>query len=36
MSIICKNYGKEFELFNSEFCQMEFLEDYYLKSYVKY
>ncbi len=36
MNIKCKNCGKEFELFNGEFCEMDCLGDYYLKRYVKY
>jgi len=33
MNSKCKNCGKEFELFNSEFCKIECLNEYYLKSH---
>ena len=36
MFIRCKNCKKEFELFNSEFCTIECMNNYYLKNHVRY
>ena len=35
MNLKCKNCGKEFELFSSEFCCKECVDDYYMRGHPK-